>query len=310
MKVITDKFPDETLDFSVQTIGFFDGVHQGHRHLIEQVKGEARKRGLKSMAITFREHPKKVLNPQNSPSLLTTLDEKLRLLEQTGLDYVVVLDFSREMAQMSAHDFMQKVLKDKLHGAALVIGYDHHFGKRADEGFADYQKFGDEMGINVVLATEFSEQGLEHVSSSTVRRALANGEMDLANSVLGYAYSLRGKVVHGQEIGHKIGFPTANIVLDNEDKLLPMDAAYAVKVTVRGKQYKGMLYIGKRPTIEGILEHRIEVNIIDFNEEIYGDEVLIEVEHFLRGEEHFDSLEALSAQLQRDLHNVSNMIKL
>lgn len=306
-KVIHGKFPDETLDFCVQTIGFFDGVHLGHNHLIKQVMSEAHNRDMKSMAITFSAHPQKTLSPQHAPKLLTTLDEKLDLLTKTGLDYVAVLDFTPDMAQMSARDFMQQVLAKQLGGRALVIGYDHHFGRPQGENFQDYQKFGDEMGINVVQATEFTTPENLHFSSSQIRKALQAGDIATANRLLGRPYSIKGTVVHGQAIGHKLGFPTANLDI-HPDKLLPKDAAYAVKVHLNGHSHIGMLYIGKRPTFEGLTEQRVEVNIIDFNGEIYGQTLKIEIMHFLRGEQHFDSTEALAAQLQRDLLGVKQLL--
>lgn len=284
---------------AVQTIGFFDGLHRGHHFLLSEVKAQAAARGMASMIITFKEHPRTVVAPTEPMPLLTTLHEKMALLQQAHIDCVALLDFDRAMSQMSARDFMQQILATKLRGKALIVGYDHHFGRpQAGEGFEQYRRYGHDLGIDVIAATECSRE--LHISSTAVRRAITAGDMPLATTMLGRPYSITGTVVKGQSIGRSIGFPTANIRIDNTAKILPRPAAYAVRATIEGHQADGMLYIGRRPTIEGIDELRIEVHLLNFDRDIYGQQVTIEFLQHLRDEQHFDSIDALRQQLVKD----------
>lgn len=318
MQVVHDIFSDEIRDFCVQTIGGFDGVHLGHQYLLQQMKEAAAQIGAKTMVVTFREHPSATLHPQTPVRQLTTLDEKLALLESMGIDYVAVLDFNQQMAQISACRFMEEILVEQLKGRLLIVGYDHRFGRKSDETFADYQKYGKELGIEVRLAHELPTADLPigkgtHVSSSAIRRALSNGEISLANTLLNRLYSIEGIVTRGEGIGRTIGFPTANIALTDNRKMLPRNGAYAVNVVFEGdvparKHSRGMLYIGSRPTLEGLgQEQRIEVNILDFNEEIYGQRLRLEFLAFIREEQRFDSLEELRQQLEQDLEIIKHI---
>lgn len=309
MKVIYPESYDETGVFSVQTIGFFDGVHAGHRYLIAQLREEAAKRGLNSMVVTFRQHPRKVLHPEIKMPLLTTLPERLQLLENTGVDRVALLDFTPQMAQMSAHEFMQSVLKEHLNGKALLIGYDHHFGHKSPDGFTEYCNYGAEMGVEVIEARELPSSVADgHASSTVVRRALADGDIELAHRLMGHAYTLGGIVTHGQEIGRSIGFPTANIAVDCPDKIVPANGVYAVKAMVDGRTFGGMLYIGNRPTVEGIDEQRIEANLFDFAGDIYGKELRVDFIGRIRGESRFESLDRLKAQLAEDKERAVDLL--
>ena len=292
----------------VATIGFFDGVHRGHRCLIEQVVKEAKERGLESLLLTFPEHPAKVLRPNVEMKLLTTADEKAELLSATGVDFVALLPFTREVAQLSARDFMAQVLKEQLQVEVLVIGYDHRFGHNRNEGFEDYVRYGQELGIDVVLAKELD--GGKHVSSSCIRKELMQGAMDEAQNYLGYPYFLEGEVVEAFHIGRKIGFPTANIRVSRE-KLIPKNGVYAVSVRLEdGTEAYGMLNIGSRPTLDNGSHVSIEVHIFHFHENIYGEHLRISFLKYIRKEQKFDSIEALQAQLECDQQEVRKLLKL
>ncbi|WP_297273373.1 bifunctional riboflavin kinase/FAD synthetase [uncultured Bacteroides sp.] len=284
---------------SVATIGFFDGVHRGHRHLIDQVCAEARKRGWASAVITFPVHPRKVIQPEFCPKLLTTYEEKVELLGATAVDYCLTLDFTPYLAALSAHDFME-VLKNRYNIRALLIGYDHRFGHNRSEGFEDYVAYGRELGMDVIPAGPCLREGERAVSSSAVRRLLEAGEVEQAASLLGYEYFLSGKVVEGHQVGRKLGFPTANLQVGDADKLVPADGVYAVRVEVQGTCYGGMLSIGYRPTLNNGTDRSIEVHIFHFNADIYHCPMRIFFVRRLRAELKFDSLEELTERLRQD----------
>ena len=248
MRLITDISDLQTspLPPSVATIGFFDGVHVGHRFLVRQVCEVARERHLSSLLITFPVHPRMVMQTDYQPRLLSTFDEKCTLLASTGAGYCVALPFTRELAALSAHDFMQQVLRDQLYVHTLVIGHDHRFGHNRAEGFADYVRYGDELGMEIVRADSYQPDDT-NISSSVARASLEAGEVDKAARCLGYDYFLDGHVISGQQIGRTLGYPTANIQVDNPLKLIPADGVYAVRVRTEGHIYKGMLNIGCRP---------------------------------------------------------------
>jgi riboflavin kinase/FMN adenylyltransferase len=298
----------------VATIGSFDGVHRGHRSLLSQVRSIADERGLSAVAVTFRMSPKRVLGLYDAPQL-TTLDERVAKLREAGMDDVALLDFSAEMAAMSAHDFMQQVLKERLGVAVLVIGYDHRFGRDRSEGFDDYVRYGSELGIEVVRG-EVCMDSDEPVSSTRVRGYLAEGRVAETERLLGYKYTLCGKVVDGYKVGRKMGFPTANIQVTDAYKLLPADGVYAVWVAIGedsqpkayGPRLKGMLNIGYPPTLNNGRERSIEVHILDFEGDLYGKSIKVEFVCRLRDELPFDSLDELTIQLQKDRERVSEML--
>lgn len=306
---IAAKSPDEIGDFYIQTIGFFDGVHAGHRFLLGKVKEEAERRSLKAMAVTFREPPAALLRPGSVPPLLTTLSQKLREIERCGIDAAAVLDFNSELARMSARDFMRDILYTRLGGKALLIGYDHRFGHSSSEGFADYQRYGREMGMDVIPAPEYSAPTGEHISSTVIRRMLTSGDVESAARLLTRPYAVEGVVVHGDGIGRRIGFPTANIRPDEPRQLLPENGAYAVRISLRGKTYAGMLYVGTRPTISSAAEKRVEVNLLDFNGDIYGQRLCVEFIARIRAEERFENEDALEAQLEKDREAARSILK-
>lgn len=280
------------------TIGFFDGVHKGHRYIISQLMSEAGVRGMQSAVITFRQHPRQVLQQNYIPKLLTTSVRKESLLLSTGVDRVVMLDFTRELAAMSAREFMA-YMRDDLNVRCLLIGYDNRFGHNRDEGFSDYQRYGQELGVDVKSLSAFSDNGLT-VSSSMVRRMLTEGNILGANSCLGYRYTMSGVVVHGYGEGRKLGFPTANISASAE-QLVPMRGVYAVKVRIEGfaGEYVGMLSIGNRPTF-GEFGDTVEVNILDFSADIYGRTIEVMFAKRMRAEKKFATLDELISQLHED----------
>lgn len=285
----------------VATIGFFDGVHRGHRYLIKSVIDCASSgQELESTVITFDRHPRQVLNMEFQPSLLSAFDEKLALLSKTGADNCVVLHFDRDMAAMSAFDFMKNVLRDRLNVKKLIMGYDNRFGHNRAEGFDDYVDYGRELGIEVIRANAFVLNGV-NVSSSVIRTFLSGGEPDMAAMCLGYPYFLSGKVAGGYREGRKLGFPTANIEVSDKHKLIPEKGVYAVKVRIGGGALllNGMMNIGTRPTFDG-QETTMEVNIFDFEDDIYGRSVDVMFYHRLRDERKFSSVKKLAEQLSLD----------
>lgn len=291
----------------VATIGFFDGVHLGHRFLIEELKRVAKTKGLPAAVITFSTHPRTVLQPEFHPNLLNTLEEKLVQLETTGLDYCVVMDFSQALSRLSAKAFITHVLKEQLNVSTLLIGYDHRFGHDRTDGFEQYVTYGAECGIEVLKASPFeTEQGT--VSSSAIRHKLLQGEVKEASALLSYPYSLTGHIVDGYKVGRKLGFPTANIVVDNPDKIVPAIGVYAVWVDVEGERHKGMLYIGDRPTLQNGPNVTMEVNILNFDRNIYNSQITVSFMAYTRGDYKFNSLEELITQLEKDRETIREIL--
>ncbi len=286
----------------VATIGFFDGVHRGHQHLLRQVLEVAHQRHMASLVVTFFQQPRHVVTHETDRFfLLTTTNEKLHLLQQAGIDHCEVMEFTPELALMTAHDFMQ-LLHDKYGVSALVIGYDHRFGHNRSEGFDDYVRYGKQLGIEVLQATQFPA-----VSSTKIRELLLEGDLEAANQILGYRYMLEGQVVNGFHIGHTMGFPTANLQVAPE-KLIPADGVYAVMVELDGEQHQGMLNIGTRPTLANSDERSIEVHIFDFHDNIYDKELRLSLVKRTRGEVKFASKEQLILQLQQDAAEIKTIL--
>lgn len=292
------------------TIGFFDGVHRGHQFLIANVMEEARKAGLQSLVITFDQHPRQVLSQDYQPRLLTTLDRKLQLLSLTGVDNVAVLHFTKEMAALSAHDFMQQILHDKLNVRKLIIGYDNRFGHNRAEGFDDYVGYGREMGIDVMQSTPFSVGDIK-VSSSLTRSFLEGGEVEMAARCLGRPYELSGTVIKGFQQGRKLGFPTANLDTGNSGLLIPKGGVYAVKASIDDHQRSlpAMMDIGTRPTYGGT-KLSLEVNIFHFHGCLYGKPLSVQFIKRIRDDQKFESIEALAAQIQKDKEVISRFFAL
>lgn len=307
MKKIFDGQIPGDLRPSVATIGFFDGVHLGHRHLIAQVTRRARAAGLASMVVTFDNHPRQVTSPGFIPQMLTTNEEKMVQLANTGIEACALLHFTPQTAALSAREFMQQVLRDQLHVRQLVIGYDNRFGHNRAEGFDDYVRHGHDLGIEVTASTPFDIDG-EAVSSSRIRRLVMQGEMEQATRCLGYPYTLVGRVVEGYQQGRRLGFPTANLDLDCAAKLLPAQGVYAVKARVEGsmEMKHAVMNIGRRPTFGGE-ETTVEVHIINYEGNLYGLHVVVSVIERLRGERKFDSTGALAVQLREDVQTALQM---
>ena len=293
------------------TIGFFDGVHLGHQHLINQLCNVAEELKLPPHVITFSLHPRNVcLN--DSVRLLSTREEKTAILKNLGVKECHVLDFSPEMAKLSARDFMEQYLIGKYHAKALLVGYDHHFGHpKAGEGFEQYCAYGQQLGIEVIGATPFPGPPAG-VSSSNIRKAIESADIIKANRMLGRPYSITSQVVHGRGVGRTLGFPTANLKLLDSERLLPPTGCYAVRVIDNGTTYAGMLYLGARPTFDEKENNHpsIEVNLLDFDGDLYNHTLIIEFHDFLRSEKRFENTEALRQQLKNDRQEVANIIKL
>ena len=271
----------------VATIGMFDGVHRGHQFVLQHVVDEARQRGLQSMAITF---------DKSSPQTLTPLDQKRLLLTKTGIDRIEVLTFNDALKQMTAREFMQQELRDRLGVKVLLTGYDNRFGHNRTEGFDDYVRYGQELGIEVLQLPQEGE-----ISSSIIRQLVAEGAISKANQLLGNPYTILGSVEHGEHIGTKLGYPTANLVLVDDCQLIPATGVYAVKIRMENSvEWKhGMMNIGMRPTFDG-QSQTLEVNVFRLKENLYGQQLQVAFFERLRGEQRFDSIEALKAQLQQD----------
>lgn len=288
----------------VVTIGTFDGVHLGHRKIISRLHDLAASIDGESVIFTFDPHPRKVVAAsETNLRLLTSLDEKIALFEQSGIDHLVVYPFTPEFAQLTYEDFVEQILVGQIHTKSLVVGYDHKFGKGRQGDFDLLKSCADRLGfqiekLDVLLMNE------SHISSTKIREAIQFGDFETANAFLGYRFSLHGTVVEGQKIGRTINYPTANIDTSDPDKIIPGYGVYAVKITVRNREYLGMLNIGSRPTVNHNADHRtVEVNILDFDEDIYGEPIEAVFYHKLREEQKFASLDALKEQLAKDKIN-------
>ncbi|WP_456095004.1 riboflavin biosynthesis protein RibF [Paraprevotella xylaniphila] len=297
---LTDPLPYQAC---VATIGFFDGVHRGHRFLIRQLTRYAVGHDLASLLVTFRTHPRQVMQAAYQPQLLTTYDEKCGQLATTGADYCLTLDFTTALAALSARRFMAEILKEKLSVKVLVIGYDHRFGHDRSEGFAEYVEYGRELGMEVVRADAFAMSEV-NISSSMVRACLAEGEVGIAARCLTRPYEITGRVVHGFHVGHELGFPTANIQVEDSQKLIPKNGVYAVwvKGKIGGEEHVwgGMLNIGLRPTMENGENRTIEVHLLDFAGDLYGCRLTLSFVRRLRDERKFRNKGELVHQLRED----------
>ena len=292
---------------AVVTIGTFDGVHLGHRKIIARIKELADEIGGETVILTFFPHPRMILNPEDeSIKLINTINEKAALLEQLGVDHLIITPFSRDFSNQTAEGYIRDVLVNKIGTKKIVIGYDHRFGKDRQGGLDDLLRLGPVYGFEVV---EIPEQDINDVavSSTRIRHALLEGKIELANTFLGYPFYITGKVVRGDQIGRQIGYPTANIVIEERYKLIPSDGIFAAKINIQGKLYKGMAYIGSRPTING-MSRNIEINIFDFNQEIYNEQVTLHFYNYVRGDIKFTGLDELKVQLAQDKVDVLELL--
>lgn len=296
----------------VATVGMFDGVHRGHQFVIGKVVEKARETGLSSTVITFDKVPRQVLDSSFHPQLLTTLEEKEAILRQLGVDTLAILPFTRETAGLSARAFMQQVLREQLQTEILIMGYDNRFGHDRTEGFDDYVRYGRTLGIQVLRGdAQLMDDGQRPVSSSVIRQLLAEeGRVDLMPHYLTRFYQLRGTVAAGEHIGHKLGYPTANMEPEDTDKLIPAPGVYAVWTTLEGEQQPraAMMNIGNRPTFHGSRQ-TLEVNIFDFDGDLYGQTISVSFVKRLRAERRFESPEALAIQLKADKEQVKDILR-
>jgi len=290
------------------TIGTFDGVHFGHQKIIEKLVFEAQKAQKKSLVLTFFPHPRMVLQPDSDLKLINTIDEKIELLRQVGIDHLIIHPFTREFSRTTSLEFVRDLLVNKIGTTKLVIGYDHHFGRNREGSFEHLKEFGPIYGFEV---EEISVQDVDNVnvSSTKVRKALEDGEVDLASNYLGYPFFIHGVVVHGQKNGRELGYPTANLEIQNPYKLIPANGIYAVKVEVGGKLFRGMLNIGTRPTMELGGDISVEVHIFDFKESIYGQELTVSFIKRIRSEKKFETRDALIAEMEKDQVKAEHILR-
>jgi riboflavin kinase/FMN adenylyltransferase len=283
----------------VITQGTFDGVHLGHQHVLKQVVNIAKEYKKPSLLITFYPHPRLVINPNDSTiKMLSSIEEKAKIILEMGIDYVLVLSFTHEISQYTPEKFVHDILVSKLNVKCMVVGYDHRFGKNRSGGFSELTEFAKKFNFKVkeINASEIDEIA---VSSTRIRKAIASGNLKEANELLGKPYRLTGIVVEGQKLGRQLGFPTANLMIDEPHKLIPPNGVYLGFAIIQNTKYKIMLNIGVRPTVDG-KNQTIEAHIIDFNENIYNQKLTIYLVQFLREELRFNGLEALKIQLQKD----------
>lgn len=307
MKVYYSIEEFESISNSAVTTGTFDGVHSGHQVIINQLKNAAKKINGESIVLTFFPHPRMVLYPDdNELRLLNTIDERIELLEKAGIDHLIIHPFSKKFSRLSSTEFVRDILVNQLHVSTLVIGYDHHFGRNREGSFEHLQELAPLYGFAV---EEIPAQEIQqiNISSTKIRNSLISGEINAANQFLGYHYFLNGTVVEGNKIGREIGFPTANIHVKEWYKLIPANGVYAVKVIYNGISYDGMLNIGVRPTLNGTKE-TIEVNIFNFDDDIYNKEIRIEFYERIRDEQNFNELSELKKQLAIDKNKVIQVL--
>ena len=291
---------------TIVTIGTFDGVHVGHQKILKNLIRTAKEGGKKSVLLTFFPHPRMVLQKEMDLYLLNTIEEKSLLLDEMGLDYLIIHPFSIDFSRLSAIDFVREFLVNKLNTYQLIIGYDHHFGKNREGNIDQLKEYG---LLYDFFVEEIPSQDIDEVSvsSTKIRNALLSGNLKTANTFLGYNYMLNGKVIRGESFGSKIGFPTANLEIKESYKLIPKTGVYIVKTEIDHRVIYGMMNIGFRPTLGG-KNKTIEVHLFDFKKDIYGEIITVELFYFLRNEKKFDTIEMLSNQLAKDKKNAISFL--
>lgn len=306
MKVYTDIDQFDPIKKAFVTTGTFDGVHLGHRVILKKIIEEAKKEGGESVLLTFYPHPRMVLFPEDTNlKLLTTQPEKIKLLEEIGLDHLIIQKFTPEFSRIRAYNYVRDILVGKIGVHKLIIGYDHQFGRNREGSIEQLREFTPLFNFKI---EEIPAQDIDEVkiSSTKIRKALLEGDIESADLYLGYSYCLSGEVIHGNQLGRKLGFKTANIHLSNKHKLIPGDGVYAVYVVLNELVYKGMMNIGRRPSVENPdANMSLEVHIFDFNEDIYNKVITVKFLKRIRDEKKFDSMEELSAQLHQDKETIN-----
>jgi riboflavin kinase/FMN adenylyltransferase len=303
IKTILDAYPKKD---SVVTIGTFDGVHIGHQKIIKQLVEIAKGENYNAIVLTFFPHPRMVLQKDTSIKLINTIDEKSQLLENFGIDHLVIQKFTKDFSRLGAIEFVRDVLVNKLHVKHIIIGYDHRFGRNRTANVDNLREYGEVYNFKI---TEISAQEIDEVavSSTKIRKALNDGDMEVANAFLGYNFMLTGTVIKGRNLGKKIGFPTANINIEESYKLIPKNGSYVVKSFIDNKTIYGMMNIGINPTVNGE-KQSIEVHFFDFQKDIYNKKIRIELIKRLRDEQKFNSIDALKMQLHRDKETSLNYL--
>ncbi|MBB6274180.1 riboflavin kinase/FMN adenylyltransferase [Pedobacter cryoconitis] len=299
MKIYNHLSEFKRLNNAVATIGTFDGVHFGHHKIINRLCELAKAKGGESVILTFFPHPRLIIDPENQDlKMINTIEEKAEILAGLGVDHLIITPFTRDFSNLGPAEYIKNILVDTIGIKQLIVGYDHRFGKDRSGGMTDLVAFSGPYGYEI---EEIKEQDINDVavSSTKIRKSLLEGQVGLAAKYLGYNFSLYGPVIKGDKIGRTIGFPTANIFIEQPYKIIPSDGIYAVTVEMGNETYKGMAYIGQRPTINGMTRN-IEVNIFDFDQEIYGQYIKMNFMEFLRHDVKFTGLEALKLQLQKD----------
>ncbi|GGM93127.1 riboflavin biosynthesis protein [Dyadobacter beijingensis] len=292
----------EKLEYGVVTSGTFDGVHLGHQKILARLKEITEQSGGESVVLTFWPHPRMVVSEDSQGlQLLSTIDEKIELFSKLGIQHLAIVPFTRSFSELTSEEFIRQVLVEKINTKKLVIGYDHRFGRNREGSFEFLQKNCSEYGFEV---EEIPREDIEHtaISSSRIRKALITGHIQEANELLGRAYSLSGTVVKGKQLGRTIGFPTANLYVHEDYKLIPMNGVYVINAVYQEQVYKGMLNIGVRPTVDGTVR-TIEAHLFDFDKEIYGEDLKLELLHYLRPEQKFNGLDMLVKQIGIDKEN-------
>ena len=296
------------LEYAVVTSGTYDGVHKGHQKILQRMIEVAKSEGGETVLISFWPHPRMVLN--NDPGflkLINTMDEKQELLRNIGINHLILIPFTLEFAQTSSTDFIKNILVDAIGTRKLIIGYNHRFGKNREGNFDNLVKDSSKYGFEV---EEIPKHEIDHlgISSTIIRKSLTEGDIPTANRYLGHSFLINGLVIHGDKLGKTIGFPTANLQIEEAYKLIPGDGVYAVKVKAKGNDFNGMLNIGKRPTVDG-LNRKIEVHILGFKDDIYNEIISISFVKKIRDEKKFRSLDHLKIQLQKDKETILDIFK-
>ncbi|KFF04713.1 bifunctional riboflavin kinase/FAD synthetase [Flavobacterium reichenbachii] len=291
---------------TILTLGTFDGVHIGHKKILERITQNTENGKYESLVLTFFPHPRMVLQEKSEIKLLNIISEKTKLLEETGIENLIIHPFNESFSRLTAEEFVHSILVDQFQIQKIIIGHDHRFGRNRTANIDDLIAFGEKYGFEV---EQISAQEIQDVSvsSTKIRKALNEGDMDLANEYLGYNYFLSGKVVKGKQLGRTIGFPTANIEIDEDYKLIPKKGVYAVKAIVDKQEFAGMMNIGFNPTVEGE-KQTIEVHIFDFDKDIYEQNIEVSLVHYLREEQKFGSVDLLIEQLKQDQINAQKFL--
>jgi riboflavin kinase/FMN adenylyltransferase len=300
-----DEFPG--LTHAIVTIGTFDGVHAGHQHIISRLNDLAVEEHGETVLLTFFPHPRLVLQPEdNDLKLITTMKEREELLRHYGINHLIIQPFSKEFSRISATEFVRDVLIKKIGTKTLVIGYDHHFGRNREGSYKDLEEM---APIYKFRLEEIPEHVIDHiaVSSTKIRNALIAGDLKTANTLLGHDFSITGTVIHGEHFGKSLGFPTANLEISESYKLIPAFGIYAVLIELEGENYKGMLYIGNRPSLKG-KNRSIEVNIFDLNKDLYGKTLKVFIKERIRGDMFFSDLNQLKEKMKEDQQNATKIL--